>query len=184
MCRIMQFLDLKWRLDDGEAVTRRARRKVEPNPQKDWIVRSQTHKALVDPELFDQAEHRLRQRRKPTRPTGRAVGASYLLSGLVVGLRCGSRVRGRRAVSGHRGKDNNRYITYSYVCGGYVRGGTKVCPSAACSRDVLEQAVREGLRDREARLISRAFRRSLEERIQAVIFRRSSRTKSARYRNG
>ncbi len=156
------------RISDGRAVPRQAMKKVELNDRDDWIVHSDTHQALVDRELFSRVQKLMGRNRRVNRATGRGAVSPYLLSGLLVCTRCSSRIHGRKAVSGRK-KNRSRITTYSYVCGGYVRSGPSVCPSAAISKDTLEQAVVTSLSRRVQLLADEHFRDQLQEEIQRLV---------------
>ncbi|MCH8851218.1 MAG: recombinase zinc beta ribbon domain-containing protein, partial [Planctomycetes bacterium] len=134
----------------------------------DWIVRPNTHEALIDRSVFERTQEIIAKGRRPRRPAGRSVGSPYLLSGLIVCTLCDSRVHGRRNVSGRK-SNGKRCTTFSYVCGGYVRGGNIVCPSAAIPQAALESAICDTLEERVGRLADPGFQRELADHIEHIV---------------
>jgi len=55
------------------------------------------------------------------------------------------------------------------VCGGYVRGGNSVCPSAAIPQAALEGAICDTLEQRVARLADPDFQRELADHIEKTV---------------
>jgi DNA invertase Pin-like site-specific DNA recombinase len=87
--------------------------------------------AIVDPDLFDQVQHLLKERAPKMIPPA-TVSSRYLLSGLVRCGRCGASVIGQAAKSGR---------FHYYVCGTAYRQGKEGCPAQMVPKNYLEQFV-------------------------------------------
>jgi site-specific DNA recombinase len=88
---------------------------------------------LISKDLFTAAADRLEENRRRQRT--RQSGATFLLSGLLVCGGCGAAYCGR-----HYKKGEKRYVYYR--CLGtdkYRNGGTTLCSSVACGREVEDQ---------------------------------------------
>jgi DNA invertase Pin-like site-specific DNA recombinase len=131
---------------------REARRlsKSEPRRQRrnggeDWIIKEGTHEAIVDPQLFDLVQRKIKERgEKHTAAvfrSGRAKDSPYLLTGLVRCARCGRHFQGYTC--SRKGPDATtvRVKTMYYVCNGYVNSGNSVCPRVAFRKDEIERRV-------------------------------------------
>ncbi len=157
------------RIVNGQAVVRKSLRKVEMNKPCDWIITKNAHKALITRSMFHRAQAIInKSHRRTSQPSGRASVSPYLLSSLVVCCHCGSRIHGRRAISGRK-SNGKRVTSYSYICGGYVRGGKVVCPSAAISQAVLEAAVTSHLQQRVDTLNQPDIRTRIAEHIGSIL---------------
>lgn len=99
-----------------------------------WITVENAHEAIVDRELWLEANTKS-ERRRDIRPK---VFVPYLLSGLVFCAKCGFAFQGQSTRS--RGKNYFRYI-----CGGY--NSKRVCEWAAVGRDELESFVVDAVDD-------------------------------------
>jgi DNA invertase Pin-like site-specific DNA recombinase len=83
-------------------------------PQEDWIVTPEAHEALVDRDLFEQVQARLKDNKQ--RSTPHPGGGNFVLSKLLVCGHCGSFLLGA-TLRGNR----------VYSCGGYLAYGKSFC---------------------------------------------------------
>jgi DNA invertase Pin-like site-specific DNA recombinase len=84
------------------------------NHKDDWIVVVDAHEAIIEREQFEQAQLRLAGNQKRTTP--QKNGGDFLLTGLLICGKCGSRMAGQTH-KGHR----------SYRCGLYHHSGKQGC---------------------------------------------------------
>lgn len=151
------------RIVQGVAVERKGvtTRRLEWNDERDWLVVPDAHEALVPRRTWLQArqllaskpESRVQQGINPR--TGLEAGepeqaghiaggakAKFLLSGLIVCPRCGSKYEGRINYGKRPPEERaQRKKTYVYGCGGHIRKGKSVCTLGAVSQPALESAV-------------------------------------------
>jgi len=151
------------RIVQGVAVERKGvtTRRLEWNDERDWLVVPNAHEPLVPRRTWLQArqllvskpESRLQQGINPR--TGLEAGepelaahiaggakAKFLLSGLILCPRCGSKYEGRINYGKRPPEERaQRKKTYVYGCGGHIRKGKSVCTLGALSRPALEHAV-------------------------------------------
>lgn len=153
------------RIVQGGAVERKGldRRRLEWNDERDWIVVPDAHEALVPRRVWQRARQLLAEKPESRMQvgvnprTGREAGepergpraiawsgprGKFLLSGLIVCSRCGSRYEGRINY-GKRSpdEDGRRKKTYVYGCGGHIRRGKSVCSLGAVPQMAMEMAV-------------------------------------------
>ena len=127
----------KWhRVEEGQSVERMDEG-VERRPESDWIVYPDAWPALVDDETFEQVQQRRQaSREEHQHVTGRAVGAGYLLTGLVYCGVCGGRLQGVTQTSG------KGYRTRYYICSVHHKGDHERCPTRyTVPADVVEQHI-------------------------------------------
>lgn len=110
------------------------------NPQGEWVVKTGAHQPLIDVELFERVQRRLKTRAVQI---GRTAHRPYLLTGLARCGGCGYRMIGQP----HAG---NGYRHLTYTCSGYLRIGTTVCRSVHLMADALEGVVADCIREHVA----------------------------------
>jgi site-specific DNA recombinase len=96
------------------AETRRGSKRRKRLPSSEWIVKSDDHEALIDRDLFERVQARLRGNQQNKTP--HVGGGEFALTRLLVCGHCGSFLVGRT----QKGKR-------IYCCGGYVRFGKDHC---------------------------------------------------------
>jgi site-specific DNA recombinase len=147
------------RISQGVAVERHARpgRRMDDNPEEDWVVVEGAHEALVSPATwhaaqaqlagkFESASQRGLNPRVPRPKTPRALPltgpkARFLLSGLVTCGRCGGRYEGISQRCKTTDAEGNKNKTYFYACGSAIRKGPTVCSFGQVPQKALEDAV-------------------------------------------
>ena len=102
--------------------------------ESDWIILENAHDPLVEKELWLKAN----SFRNQARPLQIKQAAPYLLSGLIVCLRCGFHFQGQTV-----GSKGRRY--HQYICGGY--NAKRVCEYIRLKRDPLEKFVLSCIRE-------------------------------------
>jgi hypothetical protein len=177
----------------GEAVARKDvyGRHTEWNKEEDWIVIPDAHEPLVNRRVWAQArqirrgKHESIQQRGVNQRTGQVVDpleqahnalhwtgprARFLLSGLVVCSRCGSRYEGRidygRRPKSEREERTRRYI---YGCGGYIRHGRSHCTLGPVRQDLLEEAIIKALLEFYRQYRGRSGRAKIADAINSQI---------------
>lgn len=198
------------RIVQGIAVERRgvSPNRLEWNDERDWLVVSGAHEPLVPRRLWLQAKRLLRSKPESRAqlginprtgldagvPESAAVAmggpkARFLLSGLIVCPRCGSRYEGRvnygKRCPEERGP---RKKTYVYACGGHIRKGKSVCTLGAVPQLALEHAVvnavlklNEPLTDKSAEArITAALLAQLDKEVSLGKATRAATTKRLR----
>ena len=108
------------------------------NDKEHWIVADAAHsfEGIITKELFDLAQARRRKRNSPYL-RGRAITASYYLSGLAF-CTCGHHLQGQTKTSGIR-KGSRKYPYY--VCGGFVMQGKGTCRQFHLPKELIERPV-------------------------------------------
>lgn len=131
---------------------------ITKNDQKDWVVITDHHEALVDRELFKRAAAALGDNRE--RKTPKPSRGDYCLSKILVCKACGNWMVGDRDPRGLK----------FYICGGYYRYGLQMCRPFRIREDSILEVVAENMR---RHLLSperidqlRAEARSYQERLE------------------
>ncbi len=113
-------------------------KKVKPVPKEDWIVVENTHEAIVNQELFDEANRYI-----ASRTCARSNSYSWLLQGLVFCADCGSTM----SLTTYKNKKGKK-IHY-LRCNKYsVPGRLKLCTPHAHKMETVEKIVIDEIRDR------------------------------------
>jgi hypothetical protein len=121
---------------DGEDYTR-ADPDASPQANPGAVTLIGVHAGLVDRELWERVQERLRGRR------GTVVRRNgYVLTGLLHCGACGARMVGHTLRPKVNGK---RYVYRRYECSGSARGGKAVCKGYAITEDVLLKALLQKL---------------------------------------
>ncbi|MBI5629910.1 MAG: recombinase family protein [Elusimicrobia bacterium] len=126
----------------------------------EWIIKENSHPAIIDPVLFNRIQARFR-RRKPR--DGRHYDSPYLLGGLIKCARCGHRYYGQMKY--HDGEK----APY-YQCGGYHNKGKYFCAAFSIKAKVLDDFVlaeiQRGVSElKDTNLIRTRLRELLEESL-------------------
>jgi DNA invertase Pin-like site-specific DNA recombinase len=143
------------KISQGQAVDRENIHgaRLVPNSKDDWIIVRDTHPALINRRLFEQAKQRRKRHPKSIEQLKRLSNSNthgktwngqrsrFILSGLMKCSLCGCRYQGVTRNKGKKRLDGTRVKTFYYGCGGYITKGTNVCQMNAISKDVLEQTV-------------------------------------------
>jgi len=108
--------------------------KVQIRDANDWIVKDNSHPAIISKEQFDLVQ-KIFNSRKPTRT--RSESETYLLTGIIYCKYCGGRMKGNTA--------RQKHGTYhNYLCSKYVLGYG--CQNHSVNRDRIEQLVIEQIK--------------------------------------
>lgn len=196
-----------FRISQGRAVERGGRslgRRLEANPERDWIVIANAHEGLVARALWNAAQRRLQCRAKAQPPSApgsaprgargasggsggsgagagggvrvaRGAGVHYLLSGLCSCAGCGNRYEGYTQRSRSGGASKR-----TYACGAAIRQG--VCRLGQVDLDVLEQTVLEAVGGHYARYRGAKGLNALEREALGDARARASERKGERAR--
>jgi DNA invertase Pin-like site-specific DNA recombinase/DNA-binding transcriptional MerR regulator len=150
---------------------RRGERASLANPSDAWIIKEGAHEAIVDRELFERVQMRMKTR---VVGIGRTFHRPYLLTGIARCARCGYRMIGQPvAGNGHR------YLMYT--CSGYLRIGKSVCRSVHILASALEAEVlssirqhlaspewKSEVRDTLERMVDQEFGENAQSRVQEL----------------
>jgi DNA invertase Pin-like site-specific DNA recombinase len=128
-----------------------------PNPESDWVVRENTHEAIVGRDLWERAQALLADNRG--RRAGHEARDDTLLSQLLVCGHCGFRFTAIK--ERHWTRDGKAVRTY--VCGGYRTRGKGVCRPYRVREDQMVDALLDVIEgqfgpDRIERLRAHALR--------------------------
>lgn len=108
--------------------------KTKMREESEWIKKENSHPAIIQVEQFDTVQQ-LFESRRPTR--SQAESETYLLSGILICKRCGSRMKGHTA-------RHKKHTYYRYLCSSYtLRYG---CGHHAVHRDEIEKFVIEQIK--------------------------------------
>ena len=143
------------RISDGHAVDRNSIHgaRLVPNDEKDWIIVSDSHPAIITRRLFEQAKQRrennpssieqrgINPRLKTQGKTWSGQRSRFILSGLMTCALCGNRYQGITRTKGDERSDGSRVKTSSYGCGGYITKGNAVCQLNSIPQEDLESIV-------------------------------------------
>jgi DNA invertase Pin-like site-specific DNA recombinase len=111
--------------------TRRGERAQIITPPDEWLVRPDTHEPLIDRELFERVQARLKGNRERTTP--HRNGGNFVLSRLLVCGHCGAYLVGVQ-YNGYR----------EYVCGGYLAYGKGHCKrNRVLEKPILNLLIRQ-----------------------------------------
>jgi len=146
------------KISNGHATERKSVHgaRLEPNDANDWLVVRDAHPPLVSRKTFELARQ-IREGKPtaadqagvPKRPGGvgewNGARSRFILSGLVVCGRCGTRYQGCKRTKGKRRNDGSRVVTSYYGCGGYIAKGRSVCSFGPIGQKLLESKVIEAV---------------------------------------
>lgn len=99
--------------------------------ETEWIKVKDTHPAIIEREMWEKVQKLMRQR---------TVDMDFdenqsIFAGFLKCADCG------RAMSKKSRKDSKGNLHYSFNCGSYTRGGTKVCSSHYVKEEILKEIV-------------------------------------------
>jgi hypothetical protein len=95
--------------------TRRGGQRYERVPPEGWVIRPDSHEPLIDRDLFERVQARLKENRLRTTP--HLNGGTFVMTRLLICGHCGSYLLGTSRKGKHR----------VYQCGGYIRYGRSHC---------------------------------------------------------
>jgi DNA invertase Pin-like site-specific DNA recombinase len=95
--------------------TQRGAKRQQRLPPSEWIIKPDDHEPIIDRELFERVQARLRGNRE--RRTPHTGGGAFVLTRLLICGHCGSYLLGATNRQGQR----------VYSCGGYIRYGKGHC---------------------------------------------------------
>jgi len=98
--------------------------KITRMPDADWVVATNAHPGLISQEIWDRIAA---GRAAPSRVHARGSVAGYVFSGLIKCAACDHRYQGHKTSRRNRHRTGAEQ-TRAYVCGGYMRKGTAICP--------------------------------------------------------
>lgn len=104
------------------------------NPPEDWIIVPDHHEAIIDRDLFDRVQARIRGNKGRTTPEPGA--GEWLLPKLLVCAECGCTMYGRRNLGGRK----------TYVCSGHTRYGAGRCGLNTVYEDVVVGAILDAMK--------------------------------------
>ncbi len=158
------------RITNGQATEREDvfGSRLQHNEDGDWIVVRDAHPPIIARRVFELTKSKREQQEasrlqrslnpresgdedplKKNRATGGWTGpkAKYLLSGLMVCARCGSKYEGHSQYRKQFDENGKRKRTFGYACGGYIRHGRSVCRIGRFAQEVLESMVIKAVLD-------------------------------------
>lgn len=123
------------------------------------------HEAIIDQELWDRVQARLRERPKrhgswPPGTHPKQKVSKYLLSGLIRCAQCGS------AMIGSRDKLRSGNHFRFYICGRRKRSGIAGCPSGKLKAALIEDAVMGCIMDR---ILTAGYAKELLQAVEAEL---------------
>jgi DNA invertase Pin-like site-specific DNA recombinase len=127
------------------------------NPRSEWVIKTDSHKPIIGPELFDRAQERMP---KWKRRIGGHHRKQYLLAGLAACKHCGYRLVGTPR------QNEKGYRILTYICSGYQRFGKSVCQGFYLRTEVLEETAVRAVRDH---LTDPAWRGELREIVAGLV---------------
>jgi DNA invertase Pin-like site-specific DNA recombinase len=135
---------------------RRGERAQLENPTEAWIVKRAAHEPIVDSDLFERVQARLKTRAVSI---GRTAQRPYLLTGIARCARCGYRMIGQPLTG-----NGHRYLMYT--CSGYLRIGRMACRSVHILAETLETSVLQSIR---AHLTVPSWREEMRTALRAMV---------------
>lgn len=126
---------LKNEMYTGTMVQGTTKREMNDRPylldETEWIKVKDTHPAIIEREIWEKVQKLMRQR---------TVDMDFdenqsIFAGFLKCADCG------RAMSKKSRKDSKGNLYYSFNCGSYTRGGTKVCSSHYVKEEILKEIV-------------------------------------------
>ena len=168
------------KISNGQAVDREDIHgaRLVPNDKTDWIVVRDAHPALISRRIFEnvkfQHENRVASMGKggfyanikTHGKTWNGKRSRFILSGLLKCSLCGNRYQGATRIKGKRRIDGTKVKTHSYLCGGYLTKGTKICQMNPISQSALEKLVISVVIDFYKQYIKKDGRRKLGQIIR------------------
>ena len=126
------------------------------NPAEAWVVAEAAHEPIIDKELFERVQAKLKTK---SIGRGRTYTHPHLLSGLIHCANCGYKFNGwTKTGNGH----SYRY----YACSGYHRIGKSVCRSVNILADELENLALDSIRKK---INSPEWKESLKPTLTAML---------------
>ncbi|MHB8172113.1 MAG: recombinase family protein [Thermincolia bacterium] len=122
--------------------TKRVDTKEIKNSEEKWVVVENTHKPIIDKDLFNLVQDRLKTKGNIG---GRAHSSPYLLSGLLRCGHCGNAMIGNKT-TGRTKKSGKTAVYIKYVCSGYHKQG--ICHFVFVHKEELEAKVIDGIKAR------------------------------------
>ena len=137
-------------------VYRRGERAQLANAADAWIVKKGAHDAIIDSDLFERVQNRIKTR---VVSIGRPFHRPYLLTGLARCAQCGYRMIGQPSTG-----NGHRYLMYT--CSGYLRIGKAVCRSVHILAETLEAEVVRSIR---SHLTSPTWKEDVRTALKAMV---------------
>jgi DNA invertase Pin-like site-specific DNA recombinase len=162
------------RIANGHAQERPRHRADKPdwNPREDWIVKENTHHAIVSRETYRKVLERHLSGNTVARDSayrrGRAKCSPYLLSGLMR-CNCGNAYCGQTTTKGKRKTSGDPVRTASYFCSGYVAKGRTICIRRPVPKDEMEALIWQRVQVRLAVFLDAGGEQRLAEMIAEEV---------------
>lgn len=109
--------------------------------EKDWVRAENAHPAIVDSELFKQAQKKLEENRNTFAHPKNFNAAKHPLTGLLRCGNCGGNMICQKRTN--KKKDGTKLEYRYYVCSTYHKQGRNVCPQANVNANHLEDELLE-----------------------------------------
>lgn len=137
-------------------------KKREPIPKEDWTVAPNMHEPIVSRELFDEAQKKMRARKKIIT----AKDEPHLFAGLFYCEACGTAMRQHTTANGK--------YTY-FICGRHHQIGKLACSSHYINYDIFYQVIQEDI-CRNAKLFSEDRERAAKKLMELKCADKQKRT--------
>jgi site-specific DNA recombinase len=149
------------------------KRRVDRNAPEDWLVYENAHEPLIDRQIFERAQHIMKERGDRARATGFLTGKAkvspYLLSGVIKCGACGGSMHGRTTWKSKRRKDGSRVGTSYYVCGAAITKGKAVCQPIQFRQGALDDFVVDLVGQRMAAFLGENGRSTLRSLVEKEL---------------
>jgi site-specific DNA recombinase len=111
------------------------------NDEKDWVRIKSAHPAIIDEEVFEQAQKKMKENRQTFSHPKQFNAAKHPLTGLLKCGLCGGNMICQKRTN--KKKDGTKMEYRYYVCSTYHKQGRNVCPQANVNADHLEDDILE-----------------------------------------
>ncbi|KYC92225.1 hypothetical protein B4102_3766 [Heyndrickxia sporothermodurans] len=109
--------------------------------EEDWVRAENKHPAIIDKELFDQAQKKIQEAKQRHAHPKKFNAAKHPLTGLLKCGLCGGNMICQKRTN--KKKDGTKLEYRYYVCSTYHKQGRNVCPQANVNADHLEDELLE-----------------------------------------
>ena len=165
-----------------------------PNDENDWFIIRDAHKPLVSRRLFELTKQKrnckpqsieqkgLDPRLKSHGKTWHGKRSRFILSGLLICAKCGSRYQGITRSKGKLNLDGTRTKNFYYGCGGYISRGKSVCELNLIKKEALENIIIKEILQFYSKYLEDDGRELLAQEIKSQTEYETKDIKSARQR--
>lgn len=109
--------------------------------EKDWVRKENAHPAIIEKELFEQAQKKIKENTQLFAHPRKFNAAKHPLTGLLKCGLCNAPMICQKRTN--KRKDGTKIEYRYYVCSTYHKQGRNVCPQANVNADYLEEDVLE-----------------------------------------